>query len=342
MSADSVPVPPTMRAVVYDRYGGPEELRLERIPVPRPGPGEVLVQVVATGINLSDWECLHGSPAYARAGHGLRRPTRRVLGSDIAGRVVDVGPDVDRYRVGDAVYGDILQRMGGFAEYAVAPQEEVALKPPPLGFAEASAVPQPGAIAMQAVARGKVGERMLVNGAGGGSGSLTVQLAVAAGMRVTAVDNASKLEFLRSLGAHEVIDYRTSDFTRTGPYDLVIDFVAHRSVFAYRRALAPRGRYFMVGGTTRTILRLLTAGTLVGGLTRRRLGVLVVRPGPAHFVPLADRVGAGDVAIHIDSRFPLERVPEALVHHGEGRALGKVVVDVAGQLGAPGGAAGVA
>ncbi|MEZ3161682.1 NAD(P)-dependent alcohol dehydrogenase [Microbacterium sp. BWT-B31] len=326
MAAHSVPR--TMRAVVYDAYGGPERLRVERMPVPALRDGDVLVRVVSVGINLSDWEGLVGRPAYARLTGGLRRPRRRILGSDIAGTVVAVGAGVDRFRVGDDVYGDILERMGGFAEYAAAPQGSLALKPAGLGFAEASALAQPGAIALQAVARGRPGERMLLNGAGGGSGSFAVQLAVAAGMHVTAVDNAGKQDYLRSLGAHEVLDYRETDFTRTGPYDLIVDFVAHRSVFAYRRALARGGRFFMVGGTVRTILRLLTVGTVVGAVSGTRLTLLLVREGPEHFAPLAERVLAGDVAVHLDSAFPLERVPEALARHGEGRGLGKVVVQV--------------
>lgn len=316
-----------MKAVVYDRYGSFEQLRVEHLPVPSPGPGEVLVEVVATSINLSDYEGLRGSPAYARIG-AVRAPRRRVLGSDIAGRVAAVGAGVERFRPGDEVYGDNLQRMGGFAEYAIAPQSALAAKPAGLTFAEASTIPQAGAIALRAVARGALGARMLINGAGGGSGMFAIQLAVAGGMHVTAVDNASKLDFMRELGAHRVIDYRTQDFTRTGPYDLIIDFVARRSVFTYRRALARGGQYFMVGGTARTILRLLTLGTALGALTGTRLGLLVVPQGPAHFSPLTDRIQAGEVHIHIDSRFPLEEVPAALEHHGEGRALGKVVVEV--------------
>lgn len=317
-----------MRAIVYGRYGGVERLRLEDIPVPQPGAGEVLVEVVATSVNLSDWEGLRGNPGYARLGGGILRPRRHVLGSDIAGRVAAVGEGVTEFAVGDEVYGDNLMRIGGFAEFAVAPAEVLAHKPAGVTFAEASTLPQAGAIALQAVARGKAGERMLINGAGGGSGAFTIQLAKAAGMHVTAVDNAAKLDFMRSLGADEIIDYRTTDFTRTGPYDLIIDFVAHRSVFAYGRALAPGGRYFMIGGTMRTILRLLTIGSVLGRVSGRTLQLLVIKEGPSHFTPLAERVLAGEVKVHIDSVFPLERVADALVHHGEGRALGKVVVEV--------------
>ena len=170
--------------------------------------------------------------------------------------------------------------------------------------------------------------RMLINGAGGGSGSLLIQLAVAKGLHVTAVDNAGKLDFLRRLGAHEVIDYRASDPYRTGPYDLIVDMVAHRSVFTYRRALARGGRFVMVGGTLRALLRMVTIGPLVGALTGRKLGLLIVHTGPTHFAPLGERVAAGEVAVHLDREFPFEELPAALVLHGEGKALGKVVVRV--------------
>lgn len=315
-----------MRAIVYDRYGSPDVLRLDDIAMPTPGRGQVLVRVIATSVNLSDWEGLHGSPAYARFG-GLFRPARRTLGSDIAGVVQAVGAGVTLFRLGDDVYGDNLPLKGGFAEYAVAPEHALALKPAGLSFAEASTLPQSGAIAVQAVARAKPGERMLINGAGGGTGAFALQLAAASGIHVTGVDNTGKLDFMRSLGAAEVIDYRADDFTRTGPYDLIIDLVARRSVFAYRRALAPGGTYLIVGGTTRALLRVVTVGALIGTMTGRRLGVLAVRPGPAHFSPLADRCIAGDVRIHIDRVFPLEQVPEALTYVGDGHALGTVVVE---------------
>ncbi|WP_127476646.1 NAD(P)-dependent alcohol dehydrogenase [Microbacterium sulfonylureivorans] len=316
-----------MRAIVYERYGGPEVLELRDVPIPSPGRGQVLIEVVATSINLSDWEGLHGSPGYARIG-GLFRPARQILGSDVAGRVVSLGEGVTRFAVGDEVFGDNLALMGGFAEYVVAPESALAPKPSALTFAEASTIPQAGAIASQAVALAEPGSRMLVNGAGGGSGSFMVQLAKSKGVHVTAVDNAGKLDFLRSLGADEVIDYRRVDFTRTGPYDLIVDLVAHRSVFAYRRALAARGRCVIVGGTSRTVLRMVTVGPLLGMLTGAHLGLLIVREGPAAFTPVAEQCVGGGVTVHIDRVFGLDEVPEALAWHGEGRALGKVVVAV--------------
>ena len=315
-----------MKAVVYDRYGPPDVLRVEDVPAPSPADGQVRVKVAATSVNLSDWECLRGSPAYARMG-GLRSPARRTLGSDIAGVVDEVGEGVTRFRPGDEVYGDNLALKGGFAEYALAPESALAHKPAQLTFAEASTIPQAGAIALQGTKRATAGSRVLINGAGGGSGSFAIQLAKRLGAHVTGVDNAAKQDFMRSVGADDVIDYGRDDFTRTAqPYDLILDLVAHRSVFAYRRALAPGGTYRCVGGTVRALLRVLTVGSVVGRLTGRSIGVLAVKEGPAHFEPLADLCVNGEVGIHIDRTFTLDEVPAALARVGEGRALGKVVV----------------
>ena len=315
-----------MKAVVYDRYGSPDVLHVEDVPVPSPATGQVRVKIAATSINLSDWECLRGSPAYARIG-GLRRPARRTLGSDIAGVVDEVGAGVTRFRPGDEVYGDNLALKGGFAEYALAPESALAHKPAQLTFAEASTIPQAGAIALQGTTRVVAASQVLINGAGGGSGSFAIQLAKRHGAHVTGVDNAAKQDFMRSVGADDVIDYRRHDFTRTTrQYDLVLDLVAHRSVFAYRRALASGGRYRCVGGSVRALLRVLTVGAVVGRLTGRSIGVLAVKEGPAHFEPLADLCAAGEIRIHIDRTFTLDEVPTALAHAGEGHALGKVVV----------------
>lgn len=315
-----------MRAVVYDRYGLPDVLRVEEVPTPSPGANQVLVAVAATSVNLSDWECLTGSPLYARIG-GLRTPANRTLGSDIAGRVEAVGSGVTRFRPGDEVYGK--SPMGGFAEYAVASESALASKPESLTFSEASTIPEAGAIALQGTAGVVSGQRVLINGAGGGSGSFAVQLAKRAGAQVTGVDNAGKLEHMRSLGADEVIDYHSQDFTKIEPSDRILDLVARRSVFAYRRALAPGGRYLCVGGPVPTLLLVVTAGVILGRLTGRRIGMLMVKPGPTHFSPMTELCVAGEIDIHIDRTFGLDEVPQALAHVGEGRALGKVVVNIA-------------
>ena len=315
-----------MKAVVQDRYGSPDVLHVEDVPVPTPAAGQVRVEIAATSVNLSDWEGLRGSPAYARIG-GLRHPARRTLRSDIAGVVDEDGDWVTRFRPGDEVYGDNLALMGGFAEYALAAESSLSPKPAELTFAQASTIPQAGAIALQGTRWAEAGRRVLINGAGGGSGSFAIQLAKRLGAHVTGVDNADKQDFMRRVGADEVVDYHRDDFTRTTePYDLVLDLVAHRSVFAYRRALAPKGTYRCVGGSVRSLLRVLTVGYAAARLTGRSMGVLVVREGPAHFEPLADLCVTGEVTIHIDRTFALDEVPAALAHVGDGRALGKVVV----------------
>lgn len=312
-----------MRAIVSDRYGPPETLRLDDVPIPKPGPGQVLVGIVATSVNLSDWECLIGTPAYAR----LNR--RRILGSDIAGRVLAVGPGVVEFSVGDEVYGDNLDLKGGFAESAVAPVKSLSLKPAALSFIEAAAIPQPAAIAVCGMADVVAGSRVLINGAGGGSGAFAIQLAKGVGAHVTGVDNARKLESMRSLGADEVVDYRVTDPTTLGPFDLVLDLVAHRTLGSWQRAVAPGGRYLLAGGSMSKLFGSVLIGPMMGALTRRRLGVLVVRPGPASFEPIAERVASGEFRIPIERTYSLEEVPAALAHVGEGRALGKVVITVA-------------
>jgi NADPH:quinone reductase-like Zn-dependent oxidoreductase len=313
-----------MKALVYDVYGPPEVLRFEEVERPVPRADEVLVKVHAVSVNASDWETLVGSPAYSRIG-GLRRPRIRTLGSDIAGVVEAVGPGVTRLKVGDEVFGDNLERKGGFAEYAIAREKVLALKPPELSFDEASALPQAAVIALQGI-RGaaRPGQHVLINGAGGGTGAYAIQLAKLDGAEVTGVDNTAKLDFMRAAGADHVVDYTRTDFTRAGKrYDLVLDLAGHHSVLAHRRVLARGGRYRWVGGSVGTLFQVLIAGPLVGG---QRL--LVVRPNTADLLTMASLCTGGTVVTHIDRRFPLDETPAALRHVGEGRALGKVIVTV--------------
>ncbi len=314
-----------MKAFVYDRYGPPEVLRLQDVAIPLPAADQVLVKIEATSVNLSDWECLDGSPLYARI-NGLRSPATPTLGSDIAGVVEAVGSEVSGFTIGDEVYGDNLWLKGGFAEFAVAPAKALTHKPQELSFVEAAAIPQSGAIAMQSTEGATTGTRVLINGAGGGTGAFAVPLAKRAGAHVTAVDNAEKLEFMTTLGADRVLDYRKDDFTRTEPYDLIVDLVANRSVLAYHRVLAKGGRFRCVGGSVSTLLQVVTVGSVLGLITGRRLGVLGVQGTPAHFGPVAELCAAGELAVHVDRCFALEEVPQALAYVGNGHSLGKVVV----------------
>ena len=316
-----------MKAVVYDRYGSPDVLRVDDVPMPAPAKGQVRVRIAATSINLSDWECLRGSPMYARLG-GLRAPARRTLGSDIAGWVDAVGAGVTRFQTGDAVYGDNLALKGGFAEYAVAAESDLTNKPAELTFAEASTIPQAGAIVLaRHRARGdrqprphqRRGRRLrhVRNPARETTRCPRDRRRQREQARLHAVSRRRRSRRLPRRGLHA---------SRAARYDLILDLVAHRSVFAYRRALDRDGRYRCVGGSVRALLRVVTIGSLAGRLTRRSLGVLAVKLGPAHFERVAELCVAGDIAIRIDRTFPLEDVPAALAYVGDGHALGKVVV----------------
>ena len=323
-----------MKAIVYRTYGPPDVLNLAEVEKPVPADDEVLVKIHAVSVNRSDWEGLIGRPLYARLG-GLFRPRRHILGSDIAGIVEGVGKNHTGFQLGDKVYGDILQELGGFAEYVCTRGKVMALKPAGLTFEQAAVIPQPGVIALQGIrTKGRVqpGQKVLINGGGGTTGTFAIQLARLDGVEVTGVDNGEKLDLMRSLGADHVVDYTVEDFTRNGKqYDLILDLVAHRSVSDYQRALAPGGRYLMVGGSMATLMQALLLGPLIRRRTGKSIGMLAVEPNRADLTAIAALCEAGTVVPVIDDRqFGLSEVPDALRYLGEGHVKGKVVISVLG------------
>ncbi len=323
-----------MKAVVYAKYGAPDVLRLTEISKPVPKADEVRVKIFAVSVNGSDREGLIGKPLYARSG-GLLRPGNPVLGSDISGQVEAVGSNHTDFKLGDEVFGEIPGYHGGFAEYVCTHGQTLALKPAWLSFEEAAAIPQAGVIALQGIrGKGQVqpGQQVLINGAGGSAGSFAIQLGKLCGAEVTGVDNTGKLDFMRSLGADHVIDYTRQDFTKSGKeYDLVLDLVAHRSVFAYQRALKSTGTYFFVGGSVATLFQVLLLGPWIRRTTGRNLRLLAVPQNRNDLIAITELCETGKVVPVIDRRYPLSEVPEALRYVGEGHAKGKVVVTVANQ-----------
>ncbi|MFH2006248.1 MAG: NAD(P)-dependent alcohol dehydrogenase [bacterium] len=319
-----------MKAVVRTVYGSPDVLRLEEVERPVPRGDEVLIRVRATSLNASDWEILRGKPLYGRI-WGFFTPKVRILGSDVAGTVEAVGPQATRFAAGDAVYGDLFERWGGFAEWVCAPESMLRPKPGSMSFEQASALPQSGAIALQGLrdkGRVQAGQQVLINGAGGSAGTFAVQLAKALGAEVTGVDNARKQELMRSLGADHVIDYAQQDFTRNGQrYDLILDLVGRHSVLDFKRALAKRGRYLVVGGSMALILGAVLLGALVSLFTRKKMGLLALKVNQGLDV-LEDHFRSGAVVPVIDRCYPLRETPEALRRLGEGRAQGKLVITV--------------
>jgi len=320
-----------MKAIVHHEYGSPDVLKLEEVQKPTPADNQLLIKVHAVSINRSDWEGLTGKPLYARIG-GLIKPNNKIPGSDIAGRVEAVGKDVKQFKPGDEVFGLMLNYGGGFAEYACKSERALALKPAGLTFEEAAAIPQAAFIALQGIReKGQVqpGQKVLINGAGGGAGTFAIQLAKLAGAEVTGVDNAEKLELMQSLGADHVIDYTKEDFTKNGQqYDLILDVIAHRSVFAYQRALAPKGTYFFVGGSVAILFQILFLSPLIRRITGKNIKLLAVQTDPKDLVYITELIESGKVVPVIDKRYSLSETAEALRYLGEGHAKGKIVITV--------------
>lgn len=315
-----------MKAIVHDRYGGPEHLRLTELPVPEPGAGEIRIRVLACAVNLSDWEYLTGTPLYARLVGGLSRPKLPVLGSDIVGVVDKLGPTVEGFSPGDRVMGDLVMTRGGFAEFACVPASHIVPVPDGLSNETAACLPQAGGIAVAGTEGVGAGTRLLINGAGGGSGTLALHLAKAAGAIVTAVDNAHKVGWLARLGADEVIDYRQTDFTRIGAtWDVILDMVATRGPSHIARALAPGGRYRAVGGEVRVLVSLLLGG-MFHRSSGKSIGVLMVPAGRALTARVAEMALNGRLVPHLEAVLPLASVPEALARTGHGEVKGKLVI----------------
>lgn len=320
-----------MKAVIYTKYGSPDVLQLKELEKPTPSDDEVLIKILAVSVNRSDWEGLIGKPLYARIG-GLLKPRRHILGSDIAGRVEAVGKNITRFQPGDEVFGDILAHMGGFAEYVCVREKALAPKPAGMTFEAVSTIPQAGVIAVQGIRdKGQIkpGHKVLINGAGGGTGMFAIQLAKLYGAEITGVDSTGKLEFMRSLGADHVIDYTREDFTKNGKqYDFILDVIAHRSIYAYMRALKPHGSYYMVGGSVALLFPILLLGPLIRRITGKKIRLLAVQPRVKDMLYITELCEAGKIVPVIDREFTLSEVPEALRYLGEGRSKGKVIITV--------------
>jgi deazaflavin-dependent oxidoreductase (nitroreductase family) len=325
----------TMRAIVRDRYGSPDVLELREIGRPAVGDDDVRVRVRAASLNAADLDYLHGRPLLTRFGTGFRRPRNRGLGLDAAGEVEAVGRKVTALQAGDAVFGDLTAfGYGAFAEFASAPARAWARIPAGMTFEVAACLPQAAILALQGLRGGRPiqpGDRVLVNGASGNVGPFAVQIAKAFGAEVTAVCSTGKQEFVRDLGADHVIDYTTTDYTRSGRrYDRILDVAGNRSIFECVHALRPGGAYVMVGGPTRRILEALLLGPLLSLAARRRMSLMVWwRPFAKDDVAtLVAMVGTGTVAPVADRRYPLAQVADALRYLEEGRARGKVVITI--------------
>jgi NADPH:quinone reductase-like Zn-dependent oxidoreductase len=318
-----------MKAIIQDKYGPPDVLRLMDIDTPVVNDDEVLVRVRAAAVNIGDWHLLRGTPYVMRMAVGLLKPKHEVPGFDVAGQVA-VGENVKQLRRGDEVFGWC---KGAFAERACTGENNLLPKPANLTFEQSATVGDSAFTALNALRdQGRVqpGHEVLINGASGGVGTFAVQIAKSFGAKVTGVCSTRNVDMVRSIGADQVIDYTHEDFTRSGQrYDVMLDLVGSRSLSDCRRALTPRGTYVLVGvadmgrwfGLARQV-KVLSLSPFV----RQRMRVFIVKHNREDLAVLKELVEAGKVAPVIDRHYKLSEVPEALRYQGEGHPHGKIVI----------------
>lgn len=333
-----------MKAIIQERYGSPANLELREVDPPTPGEEEVLVRVHAASLHPDVWHVVCGRPYLLRVmGAGFTKPKHPIPGTDMAGIVEEAGSKATRFRPGDPVFGETVDfawsHGGTFAEYVAVRDDWLALKPDNVSFEQAASVPASGFITLfnlRNVSQLQPGRRILVNGAGGGVGSIALQLAKARGAHVTAVDSTGKLDLLRSLGADEVVDFTREDFTRRGArYHLIIDIPGNRPFSAFRRALEPEGRYVPIGhehygAVGKRFFGLIPHFFKLMFLARftKQLGGSTVPPPTKHqaMATLRDLLASGELTPILDSIYPLSEIREAFRHMTEDELLGKVIL----------------
>jgi NADPH:quinone reductase-like Zn-dependent oxidoreductase len=323
----------TMHAIVYRRYGSPDVLELQEVDRPVVGDDDVLVRVRAASVNPYDWHFMRGEPFIARPQlGGLRKPKATRLGVDVAGEVVAVGNNVREFGLGDEVFGACT---GAFAEYAIARESSLVLKPTNVTFEQAGAVALAAFTAIQGLrdwGQIRPGQKVLINGAAGGVGTFAVQLAKVWGAEVTGVCSTPNVEMVRSIGADHVVDYTQNDFTRGRQrYDLMLDIIGNHSLSKCRRVLTPQGTFVMIGGPKgrwiRPLDRILKALVLFPFVSQKMVSRTAAW-SKEDLVLMHELMEAGKVISVIDRTYPLSEVPEAIRYLEEGHAQGKVVITV--------------
>lgn len=334
-----------MKAMVYHTYGSPDVLQCEEVAKPVPTDNQVLIRVRAAALNALDVGLMKGRPYVARFFFGFPKPKVTRPGRDVAGEVEAVGSSVTRFKPGDAVFGactgnswmDIAD--GAFGEYACTVEKALVTKPANITFDQAAAAPVAGLTALQGLRdKGKLqpGQKVLINGAGGGVGTFAVQIAKALGGEVTAVSNSRNVDLMRAMGADHVIDYAHEDFTKTGQlYDVIFDCHTSHPPLACRRVLSSRGIYVAVGGPTGhlagAIVRMLTVVFIAFVLSRflsRKLVMFVAKVNKEDLTALGELMASGKVTPVIDKCYPLSETAQAMRDLDEGRARGKLVVSL--------------
>jgi NADPH:quinone reductase-like Zn-dependent oxidoreductase len=317
-----------MKAIARTKYGPPEVLQFAEVEKPVPKDNEVLLKVCAASVNPVDLYCMRGAPLI----RSLSTPKQKVLGCDIAGRVEKVGRNVTQFHPGDEVFGATGFGGGGFAEFACAMEDKLALKPGNISFEDAAAVPIAAITALQGLRdKGRIqpGQKVLVEGASGGVGTFAVQIAKSFGAEVTAVCSTRNVEKARSIGADYVIDYTREDFTKSGTrYDLIFGANAHHAIFDYTRALKQGGICVVAGGGVAQMLQALLLGPLLSRIGSKKIRPFLAKINHKDLVFLKELLETGKVVPVIDRRYPLSDAAEALRYLEEHHAQGKVVLAV--------------
>jgi len=319
-----------MKAIVYEKYGPPDVLQLKEIEKPVPKENEVLIKARAASITFGDLAAVKGEPFMVRFTLGLREPKYKTPGKDVAGKVEAVGTNIKEFKVGDAVFGDLSEcGWGAFAEYVSVPENAIVHKPANSSFEEAAAVPESAVVALQGLrdlGHIQPEQKVLIYGASGGIGTFAVQIAKSFGTHVTGVCSTRNLELVRSLDADLVIDYTKEDFSQSGQqYDLILATAGYRSLFDYKRALAPGGRYVATGGEMAQIFQPMLLGPWLS-TDGRKMTNLAMKPNKNDLAFVKDLIEDGKLKPVIDKSFLLKELPDALRYYGQGRSRGKVVV----------------
>ena len=322
-----------MKAIVFDHYGPPSDLKFLDVPEPVAKVGQVRIKVQAAALNAADWHLMRADPFLVRLMCGILSPRNKRLGADVAGVVEALGPGVSRFKVGDEVFGCLpIGALGSYAELACAPESVLALKPAGMSFVQAAAVPLASMTALQALRDAcglKAGERALINGASGGVGSFAVQIAKAMGAEVTAVCSSRNVEMARSIGADHVIDYSQTDFTQGDlRYDVILAANGYHPLSAYKRVLTPTGRYAMTGGAGKQMAESIFLGPWHSERNGRKFKTGGMKANVADLEYLRGLMETGKLTPVIDRTYTLQQVPEAIAYLEEGHARGKVVITV--------------
>jgi NADPH:quinone reductase-like Zn-dependent oxidoreductase len=322
-----------MKAVIFEEYGIPEKvLTIKEVATPTPKNNEVLIKVEATTINDYDWSLVRGNPYLYRLMFGFSKPKpkHQISGMELSGTITQIGTDVTKFKVGDAVFGDTSSYgFGTFAEYISINENAVIKKPEALSFEEAASLPHASTLALQGLRDlGDIqsGQKILINGGGGGVGTIGLQLAKLNNCEVTGVDSKEKFEMMTALGYDYVIDYTTTDFTKAGKqYDLILDCKTSKSAFSYLKALTPNGKYVSIGGTLGKLLKVKLWSMLLNVISNKKLKILSLKPNVG-LDEIANLVTENKIKCQIDGPYPLEETARLIQYFGEGKHNGKIVI----------------